>query len=65
MVSIMFLFSVVSRYKTFFSMKFFMLINVETSTIPVGIITLISRINTAFDNFKSRDIGFCEHFNFL
>ena len=65
MVSIMFLFSVVSRYKTFFSMKFFMLINVETSTIAVGIITLISRINTAFDNFKSRDIVFCEHFNFL
>ena len=65
MVSIMFLFSVVSRYKTFFSMKFFMLVDVETSTIAVGIITLISRINTAFDNFKSREIVFCEHFNFL
>ena len=45
------------------SMKFILLINVKMPTI-VGILTFISRINTASKNFKARKIFNFQHFSF-
>ena len=44
-------------------MKFFLLLSVKMPTI-VGILTFISRINTASESFKARKILIFEHFSF-
>ena len=44
-------------------MKYIMLINVKMPTI-VGILTLISMINTTSDSLKARKIFICKHFCF-
>ena len=56
-------------YKTFLwstqlSMEFIMLINVKMPAI-VGILTLISMINTTSESLKVRKIYIFQHFNFI
>ena len=50
-------------YSTQLSTKFILLINVKMPTI-VGILTFISRINTASESFKARKIFIFQHFTF-
>ena len=55
-------------YKSFsrstqLSTKFILLINVKMSTI-VGILTLISMINTTFEGLKVRNFVICLYFSF-
>ena len=55
-------------YKTFscstqLSIRFILLINVKMPTI-VGILTLISRLNTVSESFKAKQILIFPHFSF-
>ena len=51
------------QYSTQPSTKFILLINVKMATI-VGILTFISRINTASESFKARKIFTFQYFTF-
>ena len=59
--------SLLRGYKTFFhaqlSTKFILLINVKMPTL-IGILTLISMINTKFKRFKGRKLLNCRYFIF-
>ena len=51
-------------YFTQLSMKFTLLINDKMPTI-VGILTIISRINTTFKSFQAEKIEFFQYFSFI
>ena len=50
-------------YSTQLSMKFILLINVKMPTI-VGILTLISMINTTSEGLKAKSFFICQYFSF-